>query len=564
MMRSRSTILSCIVSASMCMACGDDSSTSEAPPATQPPARGESSGTPGGTGTTGIPLGAAALFTRASLDIRGVRPTLDELGELDDDPTRLAALLDGLMDDPRLMGRVKEMFAPAFRTRVDLYPHAEQIEAGQTDDEASEEASGFSISAAMGEEPLDLIAWILREDRPFTDVVLAEHTVIDPRLIGPWPLRQVDGWAPEGTVLAEYTDGRPPAGVISMNGMWWRHLSTEENANRGRANALSSALLCESYLDRPIDFPRNIDLTDSESIRTAIKSNAACAACHATLDPLASHLWGFMYRGESASSMARYLAAQERDWQITTEAAPSYYGKPTSSMRDLAIEIARDERFVMCAVKRIYGSLIGRPLTLQDDGALATHREVFLASGLKLKSLIRSILDDPAYRGLSARTEFGGRPEGVTYTLVTPEILASDLEDLTGYRIRRAGVDLLRLDGSLRAVAGGSDSGSATTPSTGLVLVQRRLSEAAAAAMVDGDTEGRLSTVLEGAYEDEPTAEAVSMVLRMATGREASVEGPEVAALMALWSEIDTLTTSREAWIGMLTAILADPERLVR
>lgn len=503
-------------------------------------------------------LDAAAIYTRASLDLLGVRPTIAELDALDAAPEQLDSMLDALIEDPRLPTRVKDLFAPGFRTRVDNYPYTEAYE---------DQVHPLVLSQAIGEEPLNLIAWIVANDRPYTDLVLAPHTVVSRDLFGFWPLEVIDegdGSVP-GAVIARYTDQRPMAGVLTMNAMWWRHTSTEENANRGRANALSEALLCESYLDRPIAFPREIDLTDSASIHRAIRDNQACAACHSTLDPLASHLYGFLYRGEDRASWATYTPSQEREWMRSTQKAPGFFGTPTTGLRDLGRALASDERFVMCAVRRVYQGLMVRPLAITDDGALATHREAFLASGLNLKALIRSVLDDPGYRGLAWRTDFGGRPEVATYTLVTPGILASELEDLTGYRMRLETRDALTLDFGLRAVAGGSDRGAATTPSTGLVLVQRRLAEAAASAMVNGTTEGRMSPLVATSDLDTPpTPEAVQRMLRMTTGRSVTPDGPEVLALLQLWTDLDAVTNPEQAWTGLITAILADPERLLR
>lgn len=520
---------------------------------------GGSSADPAVVDPAGPPtLDAAAVYTRASLDLLGVRPTLAELDALDADPARLDAMLDALIEHPRLPTQVKELFAPAFRTRVDGYPYTEAY---------AEQIHPLVLSRAIGEEPLNLVAWLVANDRPFTDIVLARHTVVAPALLGFWPLEvtDADDTSVPGAVVARYTDQRPMAGVLSMNAMWWRHPSTEENANRGRANALSEALLCESYLDRPIAFPREIDLTDSASIHRAIRENQACQACHSTLDPLASHLYGFLYRGEDRESWARYTPAQEREWMRTTERAPAFFGTPTTGLRDLGRQIASDERFVMCAVRRVYAGLMVRPLEITDDGALATHREAFLASGLSLKALIRSVLDDPAYRGRAARAAFGGRPAAATYTLVTPAILAHELEDLTGYRMTLEERDVLTLDFGLRAVAGGSDRGPATTPSTGLVLVQRRLAEAAASAMISGVTEGRMSALIaRDDLDPPPTPETTQRLLRMATGRRVRADGPEVGALLDLWTEIDAIAGPEQAWTGLLTAILADPERLLR
>lgn len=497
----------------------------------------------------GAPLDPIAIYARASLDLRGVRPSLAELEHLDAEPGALPGMLDDLLADPRFAAGIKDLFAPAFRTRVDTYA----------------DVSSPVLTAAIAEEPLDLIAWIALNDRPYTDLVLAEHTLVAPGLLGIWPLEAIPGDGIGRAVPARYTDGRPAAGVLTMNSMWWRHPSTVENANRGRANALSDALLCESWLDRPIAFPRDVDLTDSASIHRAIRANPACAACHQTLDPLAAHLWGFMYRGESLEARARYSPAQERDWRGTSDRPPGFYGQATRDLRDLAVQIARDERFVACAVRRVYQGLMARPLEVQDDGALAAHREVFLAAGLQLKALVRSVLDDPAYRGLARRTAFGGRPAPAPWTLVTPRMLAEEVAELTGYRFRVQGQDLLAVDYGLRAVAGGSDRGAATDPSTGLVLVQRRLAEGAAAAFVAGATSGSLGDLLpRAALDARPTAEALQAVLWLTTLRRVRAGGPEIAALLDLWDAIDAHAGEREAWVGLLTAILADPERLLR
>ena len=50
--------------------------------------------------------------------------------------------------------------------------------------------------------------------------------------------------------MARYQDGRPAAGVLATNGLWWRYRSTASNANRKRANQASRILLCQDYLVR--------------------------------------------------------------------------------------------------------------------------------------------------------------------------------------------------------------------------------------------------------------------------------------------------------------------------
>jgi hypothetical protein len=505
------------------------------------------------------PVDARAVFVRASLDVRGARPTPEELREVLADPAALDDKIDALVDDPAFARRIADLWAPAFRTRIDHYPFDGE-ELGLDD---------ASFQEAIAEEPLDLVSFIAMNDRPFTDLVTADFTLAREPLFSAWPLEGLEvgegTWLPDDVVKARYTDGRPHAGVLTMNAFYWRHTSTLENANRGRTNAWSQALLCEDYLAQPIDFPRDIDLTDTESIHDAIRTNQACLACHHTLDPFASTQWGFMFASEDPFVWARYQPERERDWRTTTGRAPGYYGEPVEDLVGLGHKIAGDDRFVRCAVKRVVEGLFGRKLGPDDDGVVATHREAFLASGLSLKALVRSVLKDPLYRGQAATPPFGGSPAPVALKLVSPEVLDDELFALTGYRLRVEDRDALAVDFGLRTLAGGSDRGSAVSPSPGIVLAQRRLAEAGARALVDGVAEGgALAPVLEAAdLSRAPDAEVLAELARVVLSHDVDASSDEVKALAALWADVEQVSDAREAWTAVLVALLADPELLL-
>jgi hypothetical protein len=503
---------------------------------------------------------ARAVLIRASVDIRGVRPSIDELARIEHDQGALEGMLDELVSDPRAFETFRDIFSLGLRTRRDRYQWtADSYFLDPTVDPV--------LQGAIAEEVPNLIGWIALTDAPYTDAVRSDIVIVDPVLTQVWPLvpteDQPDG-LPLGTVRARYTDGRPAAGVLSMTSMFWRHTSTVENANRGRVNAITSALLCEDYLDRAIDFPRDIDLTNSESIRQAIRTNEGCQACHATLDPLGSHLWGFLYPTDDPFVWARYHKENERMWEGTTEAPPAFFGVSTGgTLRDLGEEIAADPRFVSCAVERVYEAMLGRPKMLEDDGQLAVHREAFLASGLRLRSLVRSVLGDPAYRGLAVESAFGGTPAPTARKLATPDVLSRQMAQLTGYRMTVDGRDATRADFALRAVAGGSDRGSSASPSTGHVLVHRRLAEAAARALVSGASpESRLGSVL--AAEDlssAPRADLLATLLTTSISLPATPDSVEVAELDELYTAVHADSgDANEAWTAVLTAILSDPE----
>jgi len=503
-------------------------------------------------------LSPEALLVRGSLDLRGTRPTTSELQALRAAPAELDIMLDALVDDPRFGDRIRSIFAPAVRTRQDDFRFS-AFDYGIDDDDDP------AMQRAMAEEVLNIMHHVALMDEPFSNIFEADYTVIDPIMLQVWPLQEAEEQAdnlPTGTIKARYTDGRPSAGVLATNAFFWRHTSTIENANRGRSNAISRAFLCEDYLDRPIDFPTDVDLTDSEGIRDAIRTNPGCQACHATLDPFASHLWGFMQLSDDAVSWSSYKPEAELMWSNQTEAVPAFFGTPTSgTLRDLALRISSDERFVACTVERMYEAFIGRPVTLDDEGQLVAHRETFLASGLSLKSLARALLRDPAYRGKRELSSYGAYPEPATAKLASPEQLSSSLFDLSGYALTVDGRNAIDVDKGLRALAGGSERGPSRTPSLGHALVHRRLAEGAARFLVEGTgSDSRIGKTLGATDLDQPPSGAALVALILETRQQSvTTSSAEVAELQALWTAADENQGASEAWAAVLTALLADP-----
>jgi hypothetical protein len=63
-------------------------------------------------------LSATEQLIRLSVDLRGIRPSADELGRVDDDANSISSIVDDYLHDDRFAGRIKDVFAPAFRTRI--------------------------------------------------------------------------------------------------------------------------------------------------------------------------------------------------------------------------------------------------------------------------------------------------------------------------------------------------------------------------------------------------------------------------------------------------------------
>lgn len=500
-------------------------------------------------------MDAASALTRISLDLRGVRPTAAELDQVEADPAALDTLTDTFLQDSRFPGRVRDMWSEIYLTRSESY----LIYAYQygLDDQAT-------FQQSIGNEPLQILGTIAANDLPYTDLVTADWTMADETLGAIWPLDYPAGET--GWKQVHYTDGRPAAGVLSTNSMWWRYTSTSSNANRKRANAVSRILLCNDYLVRPIEFDRNVNLLDEDAVSEALKTNPACLNCHSSLDPLASYFFGFWwYDYTNPGEASTYFPEREEQYRNYTGVERAYYGEPGYSLADLGQQIAADSRFPMCATKQATELLYRRPLTVDDQTRLVEHRDAFITGGLTVRALLKSIVQDPAY--LSGSTDAAGY---VPKKMLTADQLASSVEDLTGFTWTYGNYDMLRTDTyGFRTLAGGADgynvTATARSPNATLVLVQERLAEASAAWVVTNEP-SRLFTVDFTETPDtnrEALVTQVQSLHRRVLGNEVAADGDEVNAALDLWSAVyDVEGNARGAWTAVLSALLRDPDFL--
>ncbi len=511
------------------------------------------------------------VLVRASLDARGIRPTVAEYDAVEEDPAVLDELVGGFVDDPRFGARVGDFWSERYLTRTDAYT-VTAATMGLDDEQLFVES--------IGEEPLRVLGYVADHDLPWTTIVTADWTMANEMLATIWPVEYPAGSS--GWIKTRYADDRPAAGVLAGNALWWRYTSTESNGNRKRANIVSRLFLCNDYLTRPLEFDRSVNLLDEAAVADALLTDPGCVNCHKSLDPLASYLFGFWYLDNNDGwEMAGYHPERERQWQDSTGVAPSYYGVPGDSLADLGRSIAADERFVTCAVEQAWELLLRREATVEDTDALVRHRDAFIAGGTTMRTLFASIQADPAYR--AATDEAGGVPA----KLVTPLVLASQIEDLTGFRWTTAdGYDVFKVDAAglddkgtilvaeavgFRTLSGAADgynvTATADTPNTTLVLVQERLAEGAARYVVDNHPERLLGAIdfTETPETDrDAMAGAIQALHLRLFGARVERDGDEVEAALELWTQLFAVTgDARSAWAGVLSAFLRDPRLLV-
>lgn len=522
---------------------------------------------------------------RISLDVRGTRPTIAEIEDVERNPGRVRHYTQQYLQDPRFAERVKEIWNEALLTRQDrpYFPGPPEMIGVRTEDE---------FARAAGNEPLELIAHVVTKDRPFTEIVNGGYTVANDVLAAYYDIsRPTDASsAPEaGWVESEYTDGRPNAGVLTTTAFHTRFTTTDSNANRGRANAWTRAVLCYDFMTRDIIVDTALDLSDPNVVNNAVRTNPSCVGCHQTLDPLASHFYGW-FIPENASEEAErsypiktYSADLEDRWEQGTGREPGYFGnRDGERLDDLGRQIAEDPRFSLCAVQRFASGFTGVPRDALELHEVDRLNDWFIRTNYDAKKLVEEILMSPQYRVAGPRYQppmNGGLARNPSdydargLKLLAPEQLNRMLADLSGFGWKMAapdGYDLLENDiYGFRMMAGGFDSLFVTAPSQTVnathILTLRMAAADAAGKLVDaefalGAGDRRfLDRVDPGTVDQAAIREQAAALYKALYGEVIATESVEAGEVYDLWLKVYTRSNDGTyAWKVTMAAMLSD------
>lgn len=467
-------------------------------------------------------------LTRASIALRGLRPLRDELQAVQDDPNWLEAIIDYYLTTPEIGPVVRELHEETLLTGVDpvIYP------AGFPAIGPLAGRDLQAINSSITQSPVRLIEHVVLEDRPYSEIVTADYAYADENVATVWGMP----YDPSGETWQEtrYQDGRPHAGILSDSFLFTRHSTTYSNKSRGRANAISRALLCFDFLSSEIPIDAGIDLADPEAVAHAVQNAPACVVCHATLDPLAAHFSSFypIYVPSelSAYPFSSFEPAFKTAFRVTE---PGYFGAASADLYDLGQNIAADPRFSACAAKRFYSHLAQVDQADVPPALVDALDTTFLDSGMNAKALLKAVVMSDDFRVSYARSDAPSEVADATRGLkrIRPSALARIVEQLTGYRWRtRLPIDIgtggqvgevdLMEDSffGFEVLGGGMDGVSVTRPSTTtsatVTLVSENLASRAAQYVVKADFDEpdkarrRLLTKVETSTTDEASIRA--------------------------------------------------------
>jgi hypothetical protein len=544
----------------------------------------------GGGDVPMVPMAPVELLVRASMDLRGIRPSLAELDAVEANPSQYATFVDQYLRGPQFLARVKDVYDDALLVRREDFSDESRTE---TD--------------AIYGEALELVAYIVKNDRPFTEIGTADYTVANDLFLRdtgrmPYPVEPVSGpaWQP-----THYTDGRPHAGLLSTSAFYEVWDTNNTNINRRRANRWSIVFHCYNFLDTPVDVTRDVDNNDDDAVLNAVTQRTDCKACHDRLDPMASFLFPMddAFGIEDGDADAFFRGDPER-WRYANRRPPAVYGAPGLGLADMGRLLTENERFAECQTKRAFQMLFLRqPKTNLELATMGDITEQWAtADAYNYRALVKRWLLSEAYtkRPQDHRAEWVRR--------ASPERLESLLEDLTGFVWTREPDDdqddanpesdpprlepvplLTSEEDGFKIIMGGINGTSVTGRSSSLnasvVTVHRKLAALAADWVVTNDlllpdAERRLLAGVTGDEDpDEDEARLRAHIVRLTRrlyGVSYAADAPEVDNWLQLYrnlhgdrtqggDEEDQVPGSagERAWRGMLVAMLRSPRILI-
>jgi hypothetical protein len=334
---------------------------------------------------------------RLAMDLKAVRPTEAEMAT---SPEAIEGLVDSYMETPEFLAVVRWLANDIFLTRFSF------VEYFRDSYDYEEEESRWDVALAVGEEPIRLFEYIVKNDLPLTELVTADYTVANATLAWFWDIDYPGPYYGSQWMKGRYKDGRQHAGVLSQTSFFYRYPTTLTNRNRHRANQITRIFLDDDHFLRDVSLDQRLGAADPNlNLLNAARYDPGCVACHCTLDGIGAHLFGYSYGPEGQALYARETFAhfspqgvQRSLSQVLRE--PNYYGYPSGGLKDLGNYIAKDPRFARTMVKHIYRFLLHRNLDYRDRDLLNELSDFFVASDFNTKALIKEIVTSQEYRAV--------------------------------------------------------------------------------------------------------------------------------------------------------------------
>jgi len=424
----------------------------------------------------------------------------------------LREVLREMMREEAFIDRMKEVYNDHLQTDrfvgaysgvtlldYDRYPTRYWYEDAE---ETLESARRAATSEAIAREPLELLAYILREDRSYTEILDADYVMVNDYSALSYGLPGTDWPHPDDPATYAFRPAQlpdiPHAGVLTTPAFLNRYPTTATNRNRHRTWAFMTKFMATDLLqfaDRPID------LTQSDAHNPTL-NDPQCNVCHAVMDPMAG-----LFQNWDADGA---WAPPETGW-FPEMASPGFgeavlpAGEQGSALRWLTAQALDDPRFAVSTVQTVLHAFTGVEIlppsaaSSEEDIALAYEAQrdfvndtaqVFAAGGYDLRWVVEEVVMSRYFR---ADGDQGATPGDLVHAgtarLLTPEELNRKILAATG--VHWTSWDGDYLTNRYRLLYGGIDSDGVTRrlqdPNGIMASIQQRAANQVACLAVPRD-----------------------------------------------------------------------------
>jgi hypothetical protein len=408
-------------------------------------------------------LSPGDTFRKAAINLGGRLPTPAEEQAVTSDDA-LDAAMDGLMKEDTFLERIREMFNDSILTdRWDRgndglylvdekdFPNIKTIKDGDYMG-----VSQRQVAKALAREPLNLIAYVVQQDRPISEMLTAPYVAVNPFDAAVYGVSGYQDPTNENEFkevqLNTYDNGKgstaiPHAGVLTTNAFLNRWPTTPTNRSRGRARQVYKSFMAFNVLklsERPVDASK-VSAVDNPTMNSPL-----CKVCHQVIDPVAGDFRGWREDGDYAHF------SKGADWHVdmrapgfgTTQLPPESYD---GGLQWLAQQIVADPRFAISVVRTVYTGITGHePLAYPTDPTQPDFKDQLAAwdaqdsffrsavqaltdSNMNLKAVVKKVVKSPYFRAATSSNPRPAQNADIgTGHLLTPEMLNRKIHAVTG------------------------------------------------------------------------------------------------------------------------------------